>query len=277
MSSLSPASRPVLGTLALAAALLLTACAGEESEQAGTPGDPAESGLATAAAPPETVPATEAQDATEPAGAEEQDDGQPGERGTAEPAEPRAADEPAEESAADATTENGTAEDRTDGGGADAPTEGGGTAAGGATASTRTGGGSRLCTTSQLEVAAAPVGGAAGSVHVDVVLTNAGEDPCTLAGYAGVSFVDATGAMIGSPALRDATVPGTGQVVVPGESVTAGLRVSQAGNHPTCDARTATGLRVYPPENTESVVIPFPVEACGDPRIHQLEIQGFGA
>ncbi|MEX5256113.1 DUF4232 domain-containing protein [Kocuria arenosa] len=283
MSSLSPASRPALGALALAAALLLTACAGEETDQAGTSGAPAESGVATAAAPPETAPATEAQDATEPAGdgAEEQDDGQSGGQGTAEPVEPRAADDPAEESAADATTENGTengtAEDRTDGGGADAPAEGDGTAAGGTTAGTRTGGGSRLCTTSQLEVAAAPVGGAAGSVHVDVVLTNAGEDPCTLAGYAGVSFVDATGAMIGSPALRDATVPGTGQVVAPGESVTAGLRVSQAGNHPTCDARTATGLRVYPPENTESVVIPFPVEACGDPRIHQLEIQGFGA
>ncbi|MEX5234592.1 DUF4232 domain-containing protein [Kocuria arenosa] len=273
MSSLSPATRPVLGSLALAAALLLTACAGEDPDQADTPGAPAESGAATAAPPPETAAATEAQDATEPAGGEEQDDGQ----GTAEPAEPRAADDPAEESAADATTENGTAEDRTDGAAADAPAEGDGTAAGGTTAGTRTGGGSRLCTTSQLEVAAAPVGGAAGSVHVDVVLTNAGEDPCTLAGYAGVSFVDATGAMIGSPALRDATVPGTGQVVVPGESVTAGLRVSQAGNHPTCDARTATGLRVYPPENTESVVIPFPVEACGDPRIHQLEIQGFGA
>ena len=36
MSSLSPAPRPVLGALALAAALLLTACAGEEPEQTGT-------------------------------------------------------------------------------------------------------------------------------------------------------------------------------------------------------------------------------------------------
>jgi hypothetical protein len=279
VSSLSPASRPALG--ALAAALLLTACAGGEPDRAGTPGAPAGTGVATAAAP-ETAPATEAQEATEPAGdgTEEQDGGQSagqsGGQGTAEPVEPRAADDPAEEASADATTEYGTAEDRADGGAA-APAEVDGTAAGGTTAGTRTGGGSRLCTTSQLEVTAAPVGGAAGSVHVDVVLTNAGEDPCTLAGYAGVSFVDATGAMIGSPALRDATVPGTGQVVAPGESVTAGLRMSQGGNHPTCDARTATGLRVYPPENTESVVIPFPVEACGDPRIHQLEIQGFGA
>jgi hypothetical protein len=281
VSSLSPAPRPVLGAVALAAALLLTACAG--SEEPDRSGSPAESGAPATAAAPESSPATEAQDATEPA--EDRTGGQTGGQSTAEPAEPLAADDPAEEPAADGTPEDGTPEDttsedgtaegRTDGGAAAA--EGDGTAAGGGTAGTRTGGGSPLCTTSQLELAAAPVGGAAGSVHVDVVLTNAGEDPCTLAGYAGVSFVDATGAMIGSPALRDATVPGTGQVVAPGESVTAGLRVSQAGNHPTCDARTATGLRVYPPENTESVVVPFPVEACGDPRIHQLEIQGFGA
>ncbi|MEX5304348.1 DUF4232 domain-containing protein [Kocuria sp. CPCC 205258] len=278
MSSLSPAPRPVLGALALAAALLLTACAGEEPEQTGTAGAPAESGPApTSAATPETAPATRTQDATAPA--EDRTGGQ----GTAGPAEDPSEEDPAAEPAADRTDDDRAddgpdeaAAERTDGGAPDAGAEGDGTAARGGTAHTRTGG-SPLCTTSGLEVAAAPVGGAAGSVHVDVVLTNAGEGPCTLAGYAGVSFVDADGTMIGSPALRDATVPGTGQVLAPGESVTAGLRMSQAGNHPTCDARTAAGLRVYPPENTESVVIPFPVEACGDPRIHQLEIQGFGA
>jgi hypothetical protein len=284
VSSLSPAPRPVLGALALAAALLLTACAGEEPEQTGTADAPAESGPApTSAATPETAPATGTEDTTAPA--EDRTGGQ----GTAGPAEDPAAEDPAAEPAADGPAADRTDDDRadddgpdeaaaerTDGGAPDAGAEGDGTAARGGTAGTRTGG-SPLCTTSRLEVAAAPVGGAAGSVHVDVVLTNAGEDPCTLAGYAGVSFVDADGTMIGSPALRDATVPGTGQVLAPGESVTAGLRISQAGNHPTCDARTATGLRVYPPENTESVVIPFPVEACGDPRIHQLEIQGFGA
>ncbi|GAA1771779.1 DUF4232 domain-containing protein [Kocuria aegyptia] len=276
MSSLSPASRPVVGALALAAALLLTACADQEPDRAGTSGSPAESGTTATAAPPESSPATEAEDATEPAG--EQAEDRPVVQGTAGPAEPRATDGPAEEPATDGAAADGTAEEGTTGGRADGrAAEGDGTAAGGTTAGTRTGGGSPLCTTSQLEVAAAPVGGAAGSVHVDVVLTNAGGDPCMLAGYAGVSFVDVAGTMIGSPALRDATVPGTGQVVAPGQSVTAGLRMSQAGNHPACDARTAAGLRVYPPENTESVVIPFPVEACGDPRVHQLEIQGFGA
>ncbi|MFF0990228.1 DUF4232 domain-containing protein [Kocuria nitroreducens] len=269
MSSLSPASRPVLGALVLAAALLVTSCAGEP-DQTGTSGTTSESGAAATAAPPETAPAAEARVTTEPAG--EQAEDRPGAQGTTEPAEPRAADDPADNPAEEPAADR-AAEDPADGSAA----EGAGTPAGGTTAGARTGGGSPLCSTSRLEVAAAPVGGAAGSVHVDVVLTNTGENPCTLAGYAGVSFVDATGTMIGSPALRDTTVPGTGQVLAPGQSVTAGLRMSQAGNHPTCDARTAAGLRVYPPENTESVVIPFPVEACGDPQVHQLEIQGFDA
>lgn len=264
MSSLSPARRPALGAAALAAALLLTACAGEEPAGGAPDGGNAP---ATATTSPGAAPATGAETAT--GAATEPAEG---------PAEQSAADGDA--AGGDTTTRDGAsvadaaeedpAEEGTDGSAA------GPIAAGGSSAGTRTGGGSPLCGTSQLEVAASPAGGAAGSVHVDVVLTNVGEDPCTLAGYAGVSFVDADGTMIGSPALRDASVPGTGRVVAPGESVAAGLRVSQAHNHPTCDARTAAGLRVYPPENTESVVVPFPVEACGDPRIHQLEIQGLG-
>jgi hypothetical protein len=49
------------------------------------------------------------------------------------------------------------------------------------------------------------------------------------------------------------------------------------GNHAACDAREAAGLRVHPPESTESVVVPFPAEACTGPGVQQLEIQGFGA
>ncbi|KUG60086.1 hypothetical protein AVL61_09005 [Kocuria rosea subsp. polaris] len=279
MSSLFPAPRPVLGALALVSALALTACASGAPDRAGAAGSGAGP---SAAAPSGTVPATGAEDssadatedAAQPAGERagepaEQDGEQPGDRSTAGPAEAPAAGDPAP----------GAAEDGTDGGvtaGAEDGAAAGGPAAGRA-AGARTGGGVPLCTTSQLEAAATPVGGAAGSVHVDLVLTNAGAGPCTLAGYAGVSFVDAAGTLTGSPAVRDATVPGTGRVLAPGESAVAGLRVGQAANHQSCDARSATGLRVYPPENTESVVIPFPVEACADAQIHQLEIQGFGA
>ncbi|MFI7482652.1 DUF4232 domain-containing protein [Kocuria sp. M1R5S2] len=183
--------------------------------------------------------------------------------------------EPTEEStAAPSPTPTATAGDPARSpGGIPAPAEEPDDATAGGAAS---GAGSRWCTAGQLELVAVPAGGAAGSVFVNLTATNTSDTPCTLGGYPGVSFVDASGAMIGAPAVRDATTPGTGQAVAPGESVSAVLRVGQAGNYPACDARAAAGLRVYPPESTESVVVPFPAQACADPQIQQLEIQGFG-
>ncbi|MGX5357121.1 DUF4232 domain-containing protein [Kocuria sp. KH4] len=275
MSSLSPVARPVLGALALAAALALTACGGGPPEQVGTAAAPAPAGSASAApagtapaggAPAEgTSPSGEPTDgraataATAPAGDPAEPTGGPAE-GTAE----ETTEEPAEEPAIDAAEEtaDGT------GGTADGADDAGGEPA-------RRGGPDR-CATSALEVSAAPAGGAAGSVHVDLTVTNAAAEPCVLAGYPGVSFVDADGAALGAPAVRDAGVPGTGEELAPGESATAALRISQAAVHPGCAAREAAGLRVYPPENRQSLVVPFPAEACTGPGIQQLEIQGFG-
>lgn len=266
MSSLSPVPRPVLGALALASALALTACGGEPPERTGTAGaGTSASSVPSAAAPAETAAGDGTGDGTgDPTGTT---GGVTGEQtvaeasGTPAPAgEPTAspgAQQPAGDPAEEGTSSGDPAAE--------------GAAAGGA--------GSRAgwCATSALDVSAAPAGGAAGSVHVDVTVTNAAEEPCLLGGYPGVSFVDAAGTAIGVPAVRDAGVPGTGQVLAPGESATAALRMSRAGNHAACDAREAAGLRVYPPESTQSVVVPFPAEACTGPGIQQLEIQGFGA
>ncbi|KLU10019.1 hypothetical protein ABL57_09165, partial [Kocuria sp. SM24M-10] len=49
MSSLSPAARPVLGALALASVLALTACGAAQPEQAGSAAAPTTSGSAAAA------------------------------------------------------------------------------------------------------------------------------------------------------------------------------------------------------------------------------------
>jgi hypothetical protein len=134
-----------------------------------------------------------------------------------------------------------------------------------------------LCYLPYLSLEAAPTQGAAGSVIATVTLTNDGDAPCTLDGYPGVSFVDGAGAMIGVPAERTPGAGGEALVLVPGQSATASLRISQAGNHSQCDPRPAAGLRIYPPENTESVVVPFTTQACANPAVQQLEIQGFGA
>lgn len=272
MSSRSPVPRPALG--ALASLLLLTACGGEQPEQTGTAGAPAASG-SVSPAPSTAVPAETA------AGGDTGDDtentaGTADERATAEPADDTApADEPTESPGAQEPAGDTADDGTTSGEPSEKSPPSGDSPAGGAAA----GGASRAgwCATSALDVSAAPAGGAAGSVYVDVTVTNAAEEPCVLGGYPGVSFVDSAGTAVGVPAVRDAGVPGTGQVLAPGESATAALRMSRPGNHAACEAREATGLRVYPPENTEPVVVPFPAEACTGPGIQQLEIQGFGA
>ncbi|MGQ1839029.1 DUF4232 domain-containing protein [Kocuria turfanensis] len=278
MSSLSPVARPVLGALALASVLALTACGGEQPEQAGTAAAPGTGGSAsTAPAASGSAPAdgADAAPADEPTGERATAAPTAPDGGPAEPAtEPTGAAEPAGEPAGETTEEPAgeTTEETAGDAGGTAGGAAGEPARGGAAAGAR----ADWCATSALEVSAAPAGGAAGSVWVDVTVTNTAAEPCVLAGYPGVSFVDAGGTALGAPAVRDAGVPGTGRELAPGESATAALRISQAAVHPGCEAREAAGLRVYPPENTRSVVVPFPAEACTGPGIQQLEIQGFG-
>lgn len=166
-----------------------------------------------------------------------------------------------EPTAADRPTPDPTA-------GAEAPGTPGGAAAGGDL--------DGLCATSQLELAVVPAGAGTGSVFLDLTATNTSGVPCTIAGYPGVSFVDARGTMIGVPAVRTPGAPGAAQLLAPGESATAMLRMARAAMYPACDPRPAEGLRVYPPESTEPVVVPHPVQACANPAVQQLEIQGFG-
>ncbi|MFC4903163.1 DUF4232 domain-containing protein [Kocuria oceani] len=268
MSSLSPAARPVLGALALASVLALTACGAAQPEQAGSAAAPTTSRSAAAAPAASGGAPADGADAS-PA------DGPAGERATAAPTAPDA--DPAEPAPGPtgaagrggATTDELAEEPTEDPTGEIA--EDAGEPARGAAA-----GRAGWCATSALGVSAAPAGGAAGSVWVDVTVTNTAAEPCVLGGYPGVSFVDADGTALGAPAVRDTGVPGTGRQLAPGESATAALRIGQAAVHPGCEAREAAGLRVYPPENTRSVVVPFPAEACTGPGIQQLEIQGFG-
>jgi len=105
-------------------------------------------------------------------------------------------------------------------------------------------------------------GAAAGSVYRTVVLTNASDQDCTVAGYPGVSFVDGAGNQIGAAADRDgaASVP---VLLAPGASATATLRQTNAQNYGAdCGLTPASGLRVYPPGATDSLVLPQEIAAC---------------
>ncbi|MEN8583211.1 DUF4232 domain-containing protein [Arthrobacter sp. KBS0703] len=121
-------------------------------------------------------------------------------------------------------------------------------------------------------------GGAAGSVYMELILTNSGPSSCHLKGFAGVSLTNSpNGQPIGAPARRDTSVPVGDVLLAPGQSGTAVLRYTQAGNYPDCVKAAAAGFRVYPPEDTASLFVPRPSDACSNASIELLSIGAFQA
>jgi hypothetical protein len=125
---------------------------------------------------------------------------------------------------------------------------------------------SPLCATSGLVIwlSVPSGGGAAGSFYYELQFTNLSGHTCTLAGYPGVSAVDLEGHQLGLAAGRNTAAKATPVTVANGTTATAVLQVTDTGNFPTgaCRQTTAAGLRVYPPNQRASKVVPFPLEAC---------------
>jgi Protein of unknown function (DUF4232) len=120
------------------------------------------------------------------------------------------------------------------------------------------------CRTSGLVVWLDTTGNAtAGSVYYTLKFTNQSGHACTLGGYPGVSAVDLHGRSLGSAGSRN---PSGVHVVTLANGATANavLRITVAGNFPAsaCHQVAAAGLRVYPPNQTASKVVPLPFEAC---------------
>ena len=103
----------------------------------------------------------------------------------------------------------------------------------------------------------------AGGASLIMNFTNLSGHACTLHGYPGVSAASLRGRQLGRPALR-----GSGKTPVvrlgSGATATAWLYISDATVYPPylCHPVTAAGLRVYPPGQTASKVIPFPFLTC---------------
>lgn len=82
---------------------------------------------------------------------------------------------------------------------------------------------------------------------------------CTLEGYPGVSYVDASGHQIGAAAQRDTSL-GYGPRAVTLSSGASAIALFQVKTavpqaRPSCRSTSASGLRVYPPGNTASIVV----------------------
>lgn len=140
-------------------------------------------------------------------------------------------------------------------------------------------GGTPLCQAANLTASTdASGGGAAGSVYMQLLLTNSGSTPCLLRGFPGVSLTaDAGGAPIGAPATRDESTPVADVVLAPGTAGTARLRYTQARNYQDCTLTPAAGYRIYPPEDKASLFLPQPTDACSDAGVALLSIGPFQA
>ncbi len=132
------------------------------------------------------------------------------------------------------------------------------------------------CTAGMLsgEVVTEPGAGAAGGVSRELVLTNTGSKSCVLHGWAGVSFV-ADGEQVGAAAERESKKAPVANELKPGESAAAQLTEARAGKYTECEEVKTTAIRVYPPEDTNSLLVPFKSTGCANEDIKLLTIGTF--
>ena len=132
--------------------------------------------------------------------------------------------------------------------------------------STSTAGAAAACATSALRISQSAPNGYAGGVIVTLGFTNASGATCTLYGYPGVSLVSSAQTQIGLAAKRSGTAVKL-IALAPGATASASLQIVDALNFPstTCDPVKAAYLRVYPPNQTVSVLLANTSQTCSKP------------
>jgi hypothetical protein len=126
-----------------------------------------------------------------------------------------------------------------------------------------------MCTAAQLGASLGGGDAGAGNLYRYLVVTNHSKTTCHVAGFPGLSMLDAKGKQIGAPATRE-PVGYLPVVLRPGESASDTIHtVNQQG---TC-LPTSTELRIYPPGSKASLVFPGEVTNCDD----QFSITPFAA
>lgn len=139
--------------------------------------------------------------------------------------------------------------------------------------------GKASCASSNLRISLGGGGGAAGTDFTVIDFTNGGGTPCTLFGFPGASLTNSSGAQIGAAATRNPSRPSTLLTLAPGAKANAELGVANAGNYPTqdCKPTSSAHLKVFPPNQTQPVVVPFTTTGCADSSAHQLSVTAVAA
>jgi hypothetical protein len=133
------------------------------------------------------------------------------------------------------------------------------------------------CTAADLKIATngSAGGGAAGSFYSFIDFTNTSSASCTLYGYPGVSLTSASGAQLGAAATRDATTAPATITLAPGATANAVLRMTDPTVYSTskCQPATSAYLKVYPPNQTQSVKVSFKGGTCASSAVKMLAIR----
>jgi hypothetical protein len=125
--------------------------------------------------------------------------------------------------------------------------------------------GPAACQFSALKVALGPGNAAAGSQIIPIQFTNVSGSTCTLYGFPGVSFTGETYAVqVGPAGTRNRTSTEEVVTLQPGAVASALIKIVNAQNYPAgkCGLTTASGIKVYPPNLTSAVGLPFNGFAC---------------
>lgn len=115
------------------------------------------------------------------------------------------------------------------------------------------------CQTSELDLRTGQVTEGAGTFSVPLIFTNTGPHDCTITGYPGVSYLASPdGPQIGPAATRYGDSHGTVRLA-PSGSATARVLTVNVGmiSEQPCGPTPVAGLRIYPPDNDDSVFLPF--------------------
>ena len=109
--------------------------------------------------------------------------------------------------------------------------------------------------------------GTAGTTFYQLHFTNLSGHACTLNGFPFLFAVNLTGHQVGPRAVFRPPAPHL--VTLPnGKTATAVLGIVDTGvfSRSVCRPVTAAGLRVFPPNQTRSKLVPFPFSTCSSPH-----------
>jgi hypothetical protein len=117
------------------------------------------------------------------------------------------------------------------------------------------------CHTGELAGSLVPGSPGAGQRYATLVLTNTGDDPCTIHGFGGVGLVDGAGHALPTRQVRRTEPPATTVTLQPGDTASAQLHwgaVAGDGDASSGDCQpTPAALQVIPPDETDALSIPW--------------------